>query len=448
MGIVTPGFFGRRREAAPKLPPGQYLVSDFPVLSAGPTPNVHLDTWTFTITAEDGQAHSWTLGRAAGAGGRGHHRRPALRHQVVPARHGLPRRLAGHALRKRRDRSRVRARALLRRLHDQPAARGPDGRSRPGSPSATTATSCRPSTAARPGCWCRTSTCGSRPSGSAASSCATTTSRASGRRSAITTTETHGASSGTGATDLAGRHPGVGPQGEPDRAHADLRGARAGRGTGRASTSTSGSPRRTATRPSGRTRSPRSGTRPPTAPCIDLTVEEVEDGEVSPFLVEVLRVGDPIELRGPVGGWFVWRPGRPGADPAGRRRQRDRAADGDAPGPPAGRQHGRPSGWSTRCAPRSPRCTPRSWPRWPPTAPGSRWSSSTPARRRPAGPARVGRVQPAQLLAGVGGRPAESAFVCGPTGFVEAVADVLAGSGTGRAAGSGPSGSDRQEADR
>jgi DMSO/TMAO reductase YedYZ molybdopterin-dependent catalytic subunit len=60
MGIVTPGFTGRRREAAPKLPPGQYLVSDFPVLSAGPTPNVHLDTWTFTITTEDGQAHSWT----------------------------------------------------------------------------------------------------------------------------------------------------------------------------------------------------------------------------------------------------------------------------------------------------------------------------------------------------------------------------------------------------
>jgi DMSO/TMAO reductase YedYZ molybdopterin-dependent catalytic subunit len=60
MGIVTPGFFGRRREASPKLPPGQYLVSDFPVLSAGPTPNVHLDTWTFTITTEDSQVHTWT----------------------------------------------------------------------------------------------------------------------------------------------------------------------------------------------------------------------------------------------------------------------------------------------------------------------------------------------------------------------------------------------------
>jgi DMSO/TMAO reductase YedYZ molybdopterin-dependent catalytic subunit len=60
MGIVTPGFFGRRREEQPHLPPGQYLVSDFPVLSAGPTPNVHLDTWTFTITTEDGHEHRWT----------------------------------------------------------------------------------------------------------------------------------------------------------------------------------------------------------------------------------------------------------------------------------------------------------------------------------------------------------------------------------------------------
>jgi DMSO/TMAO reductase YedYZ molybdopterin-dependent catalytic subunit len=60
MGIVTPGFFGRRREAQPDLPPGQYLVSDFPVLSAGPTPNVHLDTWTFTITTEDATVHRWS----------------------------------------------------------------------------------------------------------------------------------------------------------------------------------------------------------------------------------------------------------------------------------------------------------------------------------------------------------------------------------------------------
>ena len=41
---------------------------------------------------------------------------------------------------------------------------------------------------------------------------------------------------------------------------------------------------------------------------VELTVERIDDGEVSPYLVDVLEVGDVIELRGPVGGWFVWRP--------------------------------------------------------------------------------------------------------------------------------------------
>src|SRR5438128_149137 len=39
-----------------------------------------------------------------------------------------------------------------------------------------------------------------------------------------------------------------------------------------------------------------------------LTVERLEDGEVSPYLVDELRPGDRIELRGPVGGYFVWTP--------------------------------------------------------------------------------------------------------------------------------------------
>ena len=45
---------------------------------------------------------------------------------------------------------------------------------------------------------------------------------------------------------------------------------------------------------------------------VELTVQRVPDGEVSPYLAEVFAVGDPVELRGPVGGWFVWR----AADPA------------------------------------------------------------------------------------------------------------------------------------
>src|SRR5207253_5270402 len=37
-----------------------------------------------------------------------------------------------------------------------------------------------------------------------------------------------------------------------------------------------------------------------------LTVERLEDGEVSPYLVDELRPGDELELRGPIGGYFVW----------------------------------------------------------------------------------------------------------------------------------------------
>src|SRR5215831_11422875 len=49
MGIISRGFSGRRSAADVKLPPGQYLTTDFPVLSAGPTPHVSLDRWEFVI---------------------------------------------------------------------------------------------------------------------------------------------------------------------------------------------------------------------------------------------------------------------------------------------------------------------------------------------------------------------------------------------------------------
>jgi ferredoxin-NADP reductase len=41
---------------------------------------------------------------------------------------------------------------------------------------------------------------------------------------------------------------------------------------------------------------------------VELTVQLLPDGEVSSVLVQDYKVGDPIELRGPVGGWFVWNP--------------------------------------------------------------------------------------------------------------------------------------------
>ena len=45
---------------------------------------------------------------------------------------------------------------------------------------------------------------------------------------------------------------------------------------------------------------------PPEDKDLMLTVERIEDGEVSPYLVDELRAGDRIELRGPIGGYFVW----------------------------------------------------------------------------------------------------------------------------------------------
>ncbi|HUK70943.1 MAG TPA: sulfite oxidase-like oxidoreductase [Streptosporangiaceae bacterium] len=60
MGFVSRGFHGRPRDTGVKLPPGQYLTKDFPVLSAGPTPRVQVESWEFVITTEAGQAHRWS----------------------------------------------------------------------------------------------------------------------------------------------------------------------------------------------------------------------------------------------------------------------------------------------------------------------------------------------------------------------------------------------------
>ena len=50
-GFFSRGFLGRRREPAEagRLPPGQYLTLDFPVLSAGPTPYTPKEKWDFTV---------------------------------------------------------------------------------------------------------------------------------------------------------------------------------------------------------------------------------------------------------------------------------------------------------------------------------------------------------------------------------------------------------------
>ena len=63
--FVTRGFVGRRTPAGPgnvadRIPPGQYLTTDFPVLSAGPTPHTPLDRWSFTIQGLVREPLTWT----------------------------------------------------------------------------------------------------------------------------------------------------------------------------------------------------------------------------------------------------------------------------------------------------------------------------------------------------------------------------------------------------
>jgi len=60
MSFITRGFTGRGRERDPRLPPGQTLVQDWPVLSAGATPRIPTAEWEFEIRDETGARHHWT----------------------------------------------------------------------------------------------------------------------------------------------------------------------------------------------------------------------------------------------------------------------------------------------------------------------------------------------------------------------------------------------------
>jgi DMSO/TMAO reductase YedYZ molybdopterin-dependent catalytic subunit len=64
--FVTRGFVGRRRDSGAgtgvtdRVPPGQYLTPDFPVLTAGPTPRIPLDQWSFEISGLVREPVSWS----------------------------------------------------------------------------------------------------------------------------------------------------------------------------------------------------------------------------------------------------------------------------------------------------------------------------------------------------------------------------------------------------
>ena len=62
MSFISRGFRGKHRDtaAAGRVPPGQYVVEDFPVLSAGPTPRIPVADWNFVLEGEIDEPKKWT----------------------------------------------------------------------------------------------------------------------------------------------------------------------------------------------------------------------------------------------------------------------------------------------------------------------------------------------------------------------------------------------------
>lgn len=156
---------------------------------------------------------------------------------------------------------------------------------------------------------------------------------------------------------------------------------------------------------------------------VQLAVDRLPDGEVSPYLVDDLRVGDQLELRGPLGGWFVWKPEQ--TQPV----QLIAGGSGVVPLVAMIRAHAA----SRSSVPMQLLYSVRT--------PEDRFFadelSALPnvtyqyTRAVPAGwPSKPGRVTPETLAAAtLPASDSPAVFVCGPTGFVEAVADALVGLG-------------------
>ena len=160
---------------------------------------------------------------------------------------------------------------------------------------------------------------------------------------------------------------------------------------------------------------------------VELTVVHIDDGEVSPYLTGELRRGDQIELRGPVGGYFVWAPGDGGPLLL--------AAGGSGVAPLMAMVRLRAAAGSavdTRLLVSS-----RSWEEiiyreeLERLAGGRLTVVHTLTASAPPGWAGYARRVDAGMLAQVGPGPAERprVYVCGPTPFVEAVAEALVGLG-------------------
>ncbi|GAA3123417.1 ferredoxin reductase [Kribbella aluminosa] len=158
---------------------------------------------------------------------------------------------------------------------------------------------------------------------------------------------------------------------------------------------------------------------------IELTVEQVPDGEVSPYLVDVLKVGDPLEIRGPVGGWFVWKPEQDGPV---------QLIGGGSGVVPLRAMLRAAAGTSTPMrllySVRRPESVIYVRDLKELAAADQVDVHLVYTREAPDGESRVGRID-AELLAQYAFGPEDGAttYVCGPTPFVEAVADLLVAAG-------------------
>jgi ferredoxin-NADP reductase len=168
---------------------------------------------------------------------------------------------------------------------------------------------------------------------------------------------------------------------------------------------------------------------PPGDKHLTLMVERIEGGEVSPYLTDGLRVGDRIELRGPIGGYFVWN---------ARNEKNDGsplflAAGGSGIAPLMAMLRHRANSGST--VPTRLLYSSRSYEEVIYREELDRLSANDPSlrvihtltRRHPPNWTGYGRRIDLAMLADTAWPPAEKplAFTCGPTALVEAVADHL-----------------------
>ena len=150
---------------------------------------------------------------------------------------------------------------------------------------------------------------------------------------------------------------------------------------------------------------------------IELTVERLEDGEVSTFLHDDLIVGDELEVRGPIGGWFVWNGETPALLVGG--------GSGVVPLVAMlrlARQLGRPERARLLVSVRAPADLLFAGELQAAGATVVYTRSTPPGFARP--PGRVTRADLAPLVAA-----AETAYVCGSSGFADAASRLLVGLG-------------------